>query len=298
MKLRERFPDLRYRLEAAGLFLALGFLGLLPVDASSNFGGWLGRTFGPRLGIARRARRSLALAMPELSDSEREKIVKEMFDNLGRTAFEYPHLGEISDPASGRVEVINDHYLFDVKAQDKALVVFSAHLANWEVMPIMAARRNLELIAIVRLPNNPYVQGVVDRLRGVAGGQRVGKGSKGARIAMKTLEQGGNLALLCDQKMNNGIEARFFGLPAMTAPAAAQLALRYDVPLMPVRVERTGPARFRLTCFPELPHEVTGKRSIDVLTATQAINDQLEAWIRERPAEWLWLHKRWAKDLY
>ena len=298
MTLRARFPDLRHRLEALGLLLLLGPLRLLPIDFSSNLGGWLGRTLGPRLGIARRARRSLSLALPDLSAPDREAILVAMFDNLGRTAFEYPHLGKITDPASGRVTVKDYQLIEAAVTQGRGLILFSGHLANWEVLPLMAAREGLELLSIVRQPNNPYVQGAIDRLRGVAGGQRVGKGAKGARAAIQRLREGGNLALLCDQKMNNGIPTRFFGLPAMSPPAAAQLALRFGAPLVPVRIERLGPARFRLSCLPSLTLPENGRRDDNVQAATQAINDQLEAWIRARPAEWLWLHKRWAKELY
>ena len=101
--------------------------------------------------------------------------------------------------------------------------------------------------------------------------------------------------MLMDQKMNDGIEARFFGRPAMTAPALAALALRLRCPVVPAHVERLGPARFRLVCDPPLPLPGTGNRAADVLVLTQMVNDRLEQWIRARPGEWLWLHRRWPK---
>jgi KDO2-lipid IV(A) lauroyltransferase len=99
--------------------------------------------------------------------------------------------------------------------------------------------------------------------------------------------------MLVDQKMNDGIEARLFGLPAMTAPAAAAFALRFRCPVIPGHSERIGPARFRLVCDPPLNLPDTGDRTADLAALTQAINDRLEAWIRARPEQWLWLHRRW-----
>ncbi len=71
------------------------------------------------------------------------------------------------------------------------------------------------------------------------------KGSRGARDAFAHIARGGSLGLLIDQKMNDGIAAPFFGRPAMTAPRRPpQLALRFGLPLVPIRVERLEPARF------------------------------------------------------
>ncbi|MGB6087761.1 MAG: lipid A biosynthesis lauroyl acyltransferase, partial [Parvibaculum sp.] len=84
--------------EYAGLRLALGIFGALGVDRASAVGGWLGRQIGPRMGVTNRARSNLALAMPELSPEEIERIVIGMWDNLGRTIAEYAHLQRLIEP--------------------------------------------------------------------------------------------------------------------------------------------------------------------------------------------------------
>ena len=90
----------------------------------------------------------------------------------------------------------------------------------------------------------------------------------------------------------------FFGHAAMTTPGPAQLALRFGCPLVPVRVERLGPARFRLTCHGPLEPPAGGERQQDIADLTLAFNRLLESWIRERPQDWLWLHRRWPKAAY
>ena len=121
------------------------------------------------------------------------------------------------------------------------------------------------------------------------------KGAQGARAALKHLAGGGSLGLLVDQKMNDGIAVPFFGRPAMTAPAMAQFALRFRIPVAPVHAERLGPARFRMVCEAPLAAPDTGDRQADVLALTLAVNQTLERWIRADPASWLWLHRRWPK---
>ena len=97
--------------------------------------------------------------------------------------------------------------------------------------------------------------------------------------------------------MNDGIEATWFGRPAMTAAALATLALRLRCTVLPVFVMRTGPARFRVVCQAPMQLPDSGDRAADVRALTQAVNDRLEGWVRQHPASWLWLHRRYAKDL-
>jgi len=93
--------------------------------------------------------------------------------------------------------------------------------------------------------------------------------------------------------MNDGIPVPFFGRPAMTAPALAVLALRFDCDVLPLRVERLDGARFRVTVFPPLRLPRSGKPHADAAALMAQVNATLEAWIRDRPEQWLWLHQRW-----
>ncbi len=283
----------KFLLEALGFLLAVGFLRLFSPEGASNLGGFLGRTIGPRLGITRRARQNLRLAFPEKTSPEIETIVRGMWDNLGRVAAEYPHLGRIAAADSDRVELVN---IDDVRALPNgptAGILVSAHLANWEILPVVAARTGIDMMGVVREPNNPYVRPLLERLRGIAGGERTDKGSRGAREAVQVLRNNRVLAMLIDQKMNTGISLPFFGAEAMTLVAPAQLALRFRCPLVPIRVERLGPARFRVEAQPPLVLPETTDRDAAVAQIMTELNRILENWIRERPEQWLWLHRRW-----
>ena len=284
---------LRYAGEAAGMLLAYGIFRALPIDWASGLGGWLGRTLGPRLGFSRRARRNLALAMPELSAAEIEQIVAAMWDNLGRSAGEVPHVPNL-DPfdGSGRVEVVGLEHLATAKAAGGA-VFFSGHFANWELMPAMAHRHGLELELIYRAANNPLAERMLRRLRV---GRLHPKGQKGARLAVAALKEGRPIGLLADQKMNDGIAVPFFGRPAMTAPALAELARKFRAPIFPIRTERLAGARFRITVMPPWNVADSGDRRSDVADGMRRVNAILEDWIRARPAQWLWLHRRWPES--
>lgn len=121
------------------------------------------------------------------------------------------------------------------------------------------------------------------------------KGAAGARAALGHLRQGGYLAMLVDQKLNDGIAVPFFGRPAMTTPALAGFALHFRCPLIGAHVRRLGPARLQVVVEPPLALPDSGDRAADIAALTLRVNQTLEGWIRAQPEAWLWLHRRWPK---
>jgi KDO2-lipid IV(A) lauroyltransferase len=133
---------------------------------------------------------------------------------------------------------------------------------------------------------------MIARFRGDRG-EFIPKGAMAARRAIAVLRRGTHLGLLADQKVNDGIPVPFFGRSAMTAPALAVPALRFDCDVLPLRVERLDGARFRVTVFSPLPLPPSSDPHVDAAALMAGVNAILEAWIRDRPEQWLWLHQRW-----
>jgi Kdo2-lipid IVA lauroyltransferase/acyltransferase len=256
-------------------------------------GGTLARWIGPHLGISQRARRNLRAALPELAPVQVAEIIRGMWDNLGRVAAEYPHLRHIRVfEADGRVEARGLEHLDRALAAGRRVVMFGGHLANWEIAALAAGQYGIDIAQIYRAANNPLVDRMVARLRGGCG-ELIPKGAVASRRAVAALRRGGHVSLLADQKLNDGIAVPFFGRPAMTAPALALLALRFDCAVLPARVERLEGAHFRLTLHPPLDLPRTGDRDADVAALMRMVNATLEGWIRERPEQWFWVHSRW-----
>ncbi|MDA1310612.1 MAG: lysophospholipid acyltransferase family protein, partial [Proteobacteria bacterium] len=123
----------------------------------------------------------------------------------------------------------------------------------------------------------------------------IAKGPAGAMKLARIMRNGGHIALMVDQKLNEGIDVPFFGRPAKTAPAIALFALKYRCPVVPARVERLGGARFRVTFWPPIALPDSGDAKADTLALMTDVNGWLEEWIRQTPEQWLWLHRRWGK---
>jgi len=286
----------RYVLDPLSAALAFGVyygVRMLPMDAASSLGGAFARVIGPMLPLQRVARANLRAAFPEKSAAEIGKILGGMWDNLGRTFFEYPHLSEII--AAGRVEITGQEHARALQTDGRAGLFWSGHIGNWEITTAGAGSIGLTMHRIFRRPNNTRIEWMFRKNRDLAKGELLPKGSAGARRALALLKRGEHLGMLVDQKMNDGIAVPFFGRDAMTAPALAAFALRFSCPIAAVRATRLQGARFRLEIYPPYVLEPTGDRRADELAAMTEVNRTLEGWIRDNPEQWLWVHRRWPK---
>lgn len=285
-------------LEYAALKTALAVFGVMGLDRASAAGGRLARFVGPKLGVSNRARANIRCAMPELSDGEVERIVADMWENLGRTIGEYAHLEKFGRPEERhRVEVVGAGALRAMAEAGCSGVFVSGHFANWELLPIVMQSEGLEGGEVYRHANNPFVNEWMVSLReSVTRATQIPKGGVGARLIVRLMREDKFVAMLADQKMNDGVEARLFGMRAMTTGAPAGLAVRYNVPVIPACIERLEGAHFRVTVGNPITARPGAEPFADMMRITQEINDFLEARIRERPHEWLWLHNRWSEQ--
>jgi len=284
---------LRYLVEGAGAWLLFGFFRLLPLDWASALGGLIASSIGPHLRVSDVARRNLRRAMPELDPEQIERTTRKVWNNLGRVVAEYPRLREIRifEPR-GRVETSGFGDILNARSGSKRYIFFSAHYGNWEIASLAAAQAGLAIANVYRAPNNPIVDRLLTRMRG---GETVliPKGRVAARRAMESLRIGRHLSMLVDQKMNDGIAVPFFGRDAMTAPALARLALRFNATVVPVRVLRLKGASFRLMAETPLALPRSGDSATDTYTLMTKVNETVERWVREHPEQWLWVHRRW-----
>ena len=289
-----RKPRLSERIEGAAAIMLMALFKALPIDAASAVGGFLARSIGPRLGITKRARRNLERAMPELSAAERHRVVVRMWDNLGRVIAELPHIEHIQCFVPGtRIEVVGVEHADAARARGKPIIFISAHYGNWEALGIAAAQYGLPLAVVYRAPNNPIVAALIDRVRGAFSGSVIPKGAGGARMLIQAIRNKNTIAIMIDQKMNDGIPVPFFGRDAWTASGVVDLALRYDCTILMARAARTEGAHFCLSVSPIIELIRTGDRHADTRANLIRITEELERWIREDPGQWFWLHKRW-----
>lgn len=283
-----------YPLQFLGAAPVVGIFWILPFPAASWVGGTLARLIGPHLSVSNVARRNLTHAFPDWDAAQIEHTVVGMWENLGRTIGEYPALRHMDLwGKNSPVEIVNGDLIDQLRDDGKPALLFLAHLGNWEYATLPALQRGLPITQLYRTLNNPYIAWLIGRVHNLIAQDLVTKGSSGARKMIQVMKNAGHLSMLVDQKLREGIPVPFFGRPAMTPQALANLALKFDCPIIPIRVERLGGVRCRVTYYPplEIPQDSLG--TARVYDTMKAVNALLETWIRERPEQWIWVHNRW-----
>ncbi|MGE0231646.1 MAG: lipid A biosynthesis lauroyl acyltransferase [Flavobacteriaceae bacterium] len=306
MKSRKAPLSYRFRLRikqaadwlvAQAAFSVLGLIRLLGPRRAGNLFGFLARTFGRLTKQDKLARANVKAAFPEKSEAEIDAIVADSWDNLGRVAAEYPHMASIYDfdgRRQGNIEIVGADIFDRLAADGKPAIIFSAHLGNWELPAIAAARHGLEVTVLYRTPNNRRIADYIRRVRADIMGAMLPTGSSAVFGMAATLEANGHLGLLVDQRYWRGPIGRMFGRPALMNPVVPKLLRKYDAPVHGCRVIRLPDTRFRIELTEEIPMPRDARGEIDLPAAAQVISDVIEGWVRENPGQWLWQHNRWG----
>lgn len=300
LKLRLRL--LRLADEALALLVRGGFAALraLGPARAAALGAWAARTLGPLFPANRIARENIARAFPDTPEAERAAILRAAWDNLGRTACEYPHLDRIWDygtapPGQGRVAFSpGTAEVFDRLRDDgRPALIFAAHLGNWELPALAARAHGLEAAVLYRTPNNRRIAADIVALRHDAMGEMIPAGMTAPLRLVRALERGAHVGMLVDQRFGRGPRVPFFGAEAPANPLLAELAARFDCPVHGARCIRLPDGRFELELTEEIPLPRDAAGRVDIQAATAAVNAVIEGWIREHPGQWLWMHRRW-----
>lgn len=263
----------------------------LPCGAASRVGAALLRSVGPHLRKQHHVLRNLRRALPDESAAGRERIARGMWANLGAVLFEYPHLEHI---VAHRVRVTMHETARRLFDDGSPVVVMSAHLANWEVLGSFLAHSKPGVVGVYSPNDNPLLERMIQRFRLRAGGEYVSKQDALRRLSPRYVA-GRTVGLLPDVRVDSAPELPLFGVGAPTTISPARLAARLHYPVVPARVKRLGPARFEIEFEAPLTAAEPGPGKRPAMDVMCQFNRRLEAWITERPDEWLCTKRRWPK---
>ena len=284
---------------AGTIFLTLKLVRLFPIERSAGIFEGFARWFGPKIWRHKVVLENIAIAFPEKSTSEREKLASDSWAQMGRTLLEYVYLDEIFDLEPGKVEsdrigTMNADQFIKLRDDGLPAILFTGHLANFELLPMVAAKFGLQIRSLFRRPNNKFAALQVADARKDLGKNLIASGAGASFQLMSALDRGEHVGLLVDQKFRRGINVPFFGKDAPTNTLLAKLARRYDCPVHGARTVRLPGGRFLLEITDELklPRDENG--DIEIRGTTELITGIIEDWVREYPEQWLWMHRRWG----
>jgi len=268
---------------------------LPPARASALGAAALGR-LGPRLRKHRMVTDNLRTAFPTWTEAEIAAVARASWAELGRVVAEFPHFETLAAPGDPpAIEVVDPADVLGRAARGRPVIMAAGHFANWELLAGAAVRAGVPLAVVHAARADPLIEALVAEHRRALGCAFLEQGE--SVLAMRRhIRAGRSIGVLLDQRYNDGEPVPFFGRPALTAMAPALLAVRFDLPFVPVRAERLGGCRFRITVEPPLrPDPGLGKPRAVAHDLMTRLNDRFAAWIRERPDQWLCIKRRWPK---
>ena len=287
---------IRYFLEFFIVIIFFIIFKIIGLKFSSDFGAIIGKYFGPLFRKKIIAKKNILIAFPDLNEKSINEMIDRMWKNIGRIFGEYIHINKFSviDQKKKKIVFTNKNNIEILNKNNKPIVFFSGHFANFELMAKCLQELGFNIGAIYRPLNNIFLNPIMEFIRKkYICPIQIEKGSNGTKKLIKHISTNSPLALMIDQRLSSSIRVPFFNQPASTTTTPAQLAIKYDALLIPVFLKRLEKTNFEFFIEEPLIINRTSDYDKDIFNITQIMNKKIEEFIKKDPAHWLWSHDRW-----
>jgi KDO2-lipid IV(A) lauroyltransferase len=287
---------IRYFLEFFIVIIFFIIFKIIGLKLSSDLGEIIGKYFGPLFRKKTIAKKNILIAFPDLNEKSINEMIERMWKNIGRIFGEYIHINKFSIIDRKKIKIVfaNKNNFELLKKNNKPVVFFSGHFANFELMAKCLQELGFNIGAIYRPLNNIFLNPIMEFIRKkYICPIQIEKGSNGTKKLIKHISTNGPLALMIDQRLSSSIRVPFFNQPASTTTTPAQLAIKYDALLIPVFLKRLEKTNFEFFIEEPLIINRTSDYDKDIFNITQIMNKKIEEFIKRDPAHWLWSHDRW-----
>ncbi|MDA9199817.1 lysophospholipid acyltransferase family protein [Candidatus Pelagibacter sp.] len=285
MKLIKYFFQFLFIIFFFSLFKFFGF------KISSKIGGKLFEIIGPIFRSKKLIHSNIKKAFPEINSDEIKKLTKLMWNNYGRVFSEYMFIKDFRfGKIDSKIDIIGKDILDEIKKSNKPVVFISGHFSNFELMAMQIEKVGIELSAIYRPLNNIFLNRVIEKIRKkYICKNQIKKGIAGTRELIKFQRYNYSTALMIDQRVSEGERVNFFNQEAYTTTIPAQLAKKFDMPIVPIFIERVNDTDFKI----KISKPLNFLKSDSIIDITSKLNFILEDMILKNPGQWIWSHNRW-----
>ena len=244
--------------------------------------------FGPLFKSKKVISKNIQIFSRNIIKTEKNKIIDSMWKNYGKTFIEYIFLDFFQK--NTLIEIKGEKNLSNIIKKNRPVIFVSGHFANFELMSMEITKRSIELATIYRPLNNIFLNPLMEYLRKkYVCKNQIKKGINGVREAIGFIKKNYSIALMIDQRVSEGESINFFGQPALTTTLPAQLALKYNLEIVPVFIQRLKNDKFII----EFQEGINPKSFGNKLKITSQLNEILEKMIARNPGQWIWTHNRW-----
>mgnify|MGYP001226168701 CR=1 FL=1 len=282
---------IKYFIQFLFVIIFYSFFKILGPKISSIIGGKIFQAIGPFFRSKNIIYSNIKKAFPEINKVELDKITSLMWNNYGRVFAEYLFIKDFRcGKLASNIKLDGIEILNEIKKTNKPVVFVSGHFANFELMAMLLEKEGINLSAIYRPLNNIFLNKILERIRKkYVCKNQIKKGIGGLKKLLKLKENNCSTALMIDQRVSEGIESNLFNHNALTTTIPAQLVKKFNVPVVPIFIERNDGINFKITI-----HKPLYFSDLDTIeNITNKLNKTLEKMIIQKPEHWIWSHNRW-----
>tara|TARA_B100000035_G_scaffold305047_1_gene305438 strand:+ start:18 stop:878 length:861 start_codon:yes stop_codon:yes gene_type:complete len=258
---------------------------------ASNLGEVLGKILGPLFRSNSKILKNLQNSNIGNSEEDRNNIIKNMWGNYGRILSEYVYLKQFRrNKLKKYIEIEGLNFLEEIKNNNERVVFVSGHFNNFELMAMEIDKIGINLCAIYRPLNNPFLNIIMEKIRrNFICKNQIKKGKSGTRDLLNFFRENFSVALMIDQRVSEGESINLFKRMAKTTTIPAQLVKKYNCRVVPVYIERFKNFNFKLTFNKPIKFE----NNLSIEDISSELNSLLEKMILKNPDQWIWSHDRW-----
>ena len=282
---------IKYFFQFVFIYLLFIIFKIIGYKNASNLGAIIGKKIGPLFRSNSKIQTNLKNSNIGNSEKERNYIINNMWSNYGRILSEYVFLKQFKkNNLNQYVEVEGLNYLNEIKNNNEQAVFISGHFNNFELMAMEIEKAGINLCAIYRPLNNPFLNIIMENIRkNFICKNQIKKGKSGTRDLLSLLKKNFSAALMIDQRVSEGEDIKLFNRIAKTTTIPAQLVKKYGCTVIPVYIERVKNYYFKISF--SKPIKFDAKLSQNQITLE--LNKILEKMIIKNPEQWIWSHDRW-----
>jgi KDO2-lipid IV(A) lauroyltransferase len=283
--------SLKYLIEFLFIFIFFFIYKVLGTNLSSFISKKIFKFLGPFFKPKKITESNLRRAFPKITDKEIKVYLREMWSYYGQILSEYPFLKSVRNKNfSKNIKIEGEEILKEIKTNNEKVIFVSGHFDNFELMAMTLEKYGLEVAAIYRPLNNYFLNPVMEKIRkNFICKNQIKKGRSSVRNLLKLFNNGTSIALMIDQRVSEGIKAKFFNYEAYTTTIPAQFVKKFNCRVVPIYINRTEGMNFVLKVFKPIKFN----NNDSTLSITEDLNKQLEKMILINPTKWIWTHNRW-----
>ncbi len=281
--------SIKYLIEAFFVYLFFLIAKIIGLTLSRKVFSFIFKKIGPMIRSNNVINKNLLKFPNKLPEYKKKEIVSNIWSNYGMTFIEYVFLENFKKGQS-HIDIKGEEILKKISINNKPVIFISGHFANFELMSMEITKKKIKLATIYRPLNNFFLNPFMEYMRKkYICKNQIRKGRGGVKESVEYIKNKHSIALMVDQRVSEGERINFFNEKAFTTTLPGQLALKYNLDIVPIFIERESYDSFKMQVY----KPIKSSNFKNKIAISKKLNEVMEDMIVKNPHQWIWTHDRW-----